>query len=29
MRKSVIDPATIRPEQRSEQEWLDLEQVAE
>ena len=28
MRKSVIDPATIRPEQRSEQEWLDLEQVA-
>ena len=28
MRKSVIDPATIRPEQRSEQEWLELEQVA-
>jgi hypothetical protein len=28
MRKSVIDPATIRPEQRSEQEWLDLEQAA-
>ena len=28
MRKSVIDPATIRPEQRSEQGWLELEQVA-
>jgi hypothetical protein len=28
MRKSVIDPATTHPEQRSEQEWLDLEQVA-
>ena len=28
MRKSVIDPATVRPEQRSEQKWLDLEQVA-
>jgi len=24
----AIDPATTRPEQRSEQEWLDLEQVA-
>jgi hypothetical protein len=29
MRKRVIDPATIRPEQRSEQEWLDLEKAAE
>ena len=28
MRKSMIDPATTQPEQRSEQEWLDLEQVA-
>ena len=28
MRKSVIDLATTHPEQRSEQEWLDLEQVA-
>jgi hypothetical protein len=28
MRKSVIDPATMRPEQRSDQEWLELEQVA-
>jgi hypothetical protein len=28
MRKSIIDPATTHPEQRSEQEWLDLEQVA-
>ena len=29
MRKSVIDPATIRSEQRSEQEWLHLDQVAQ
>ena len=28
MRKSVIDPITIHPEQRSEQEWLELEQTA-
>ena len=28
MRKSIIDAATTHPEQRSEQEWLDLEQVA-
>jgi hypothetical protein len=28
MRKSVIDPVTIHPEQRSEQEWLELEQMA-
>ena len=28
MRKSIIDPATTHLEQRSEQEWLDLEQVA-
>src|SRR5690242_18764109 len=28
MRKRIIDPATTRPEERSEQEWLDLEQVA-
>jgi catechol 2,3-dioxygenase-like lactoylglutathione lyase family enzyme len=28
MRKSVIDPVTIHPEQRSEQEWLELEQIA-
>ncbi len=28
MRKSVIDPLTIHPEQRSEQEWLELEQMA-
>ena len=28
MRKSVIDPITIHPEQRSEQEWLELEQIA-
>ena len=28
MRKSIVDPATTRTEQRSEQEWLDLEQVA-
>ena len=28
MRKSIIDPATTQPEQRSEQEWLDLEQMA-
>jgi hypothetical protein len=27
-RKSIIDPAATHPEQRSEQEWLDLEQVA-
>jgi hypothetical protein len=27
MRKSIIDPATTHPAQRSEQEWLDLEQV--
>jgi hypothetical protein len=29
MRKSIIDPATTHPEQRLEQEWLDLEQVAQ
>ena len=28
MRKSVIDPVTIHPEQQSEQEWLELEQMA-
>ena len=28
MRKSVIDPVTIHPEQRFEQEWLELEQLA-
>ena len=28
MRKSVIDPVNIHPEQRSEQEWLALEQIA-
>src|SRR5260370_41461703 len=28
MGKSVIDPITIPPEQRSEQEWLELEQMA-
>ena len=28
MRKSVIDPVTIHPEQRFEQEWLELEQMA-
>jgi hypothetical protein len=29
MRKSVIDPLTIHPAQRSEQEWLELEQMAQ
>jgi len=29
MRKSVIDKVTIHPEQRSEQEWLELEQMAQ
>ena len=29
MRKSVIDPITIHPEQRSGQEWLELEQMAQ
>jgi hypothetical protein len=29
MRKSVIDPVTIHPEQRSEQQWLELEQMAQ
>ena len=28
MRKTVIDPATVHPEPRTEQEWLDLEEVA-
>jgi hypothetical protein len=28
MRKSVIDSVTIHPEQRSEPEWLELEQMA-
>ena len=28
MRKSVIDPSTTRAEQRSDREWLNLEQVA-
>ena len=28
MRKSIINPPTTQAEQRSEQEWLDLEQVA-
>ena len=28
MRKSIIHPPTTQAEQRSEQEWLDLEQVA-
>ena len=28
MRKSIIDSVTIHPEQRSEQEWLELEQTA-
>jgi hypothetical protein len=28
MQKSLIDPTTIRPEQSSEQEWLELEQMA-
>src|SRR5260370_28529431 len=29
MRKSILDPVTIHPEQRSEQEWLELEQMAQ
>ena len=29
MRKSVIDKVTIHPEQRSEQQWLELEQIAQ
>jgi hypothetical protein len=29
MRKSVIDSVTIHPEQRSEPEWLELEQMAQ
>ena len=29
MRKSVIDKVTIHPEQGSEQEWLELEQMAQ
>jgi hypothetical protein len=28
MRKTVIDPATAHSERRTEQEWLDLEEVA-
>ena len=28
MRKTVIDSATVRSEPRTEQEWLDLEEVA-
>ena len=28
MRKTVIDPATVRSEPRTEQEWLDLEEEA-
>jgi hypothetical protein len=28
MRKTVIDPATVRSELRPEQEWLDLEEMA-
>ena len=28
MRKTVIDPATVHSEPRTEQEWLDLEEVA-
>ncbi len=28
MRKSVIDPVTNHPEQRSERKWLELEQIA-
>lgn len=28
MRKRVIDPAGVRPKASSEQEWLDLEQLA-
>src|SRR5580700_5740649 len=28
MRKTVIDPATVHSELRTEQEWLDLEEVA-
>ena len=29
MRKSIIDSVTIHPEQRSEQQWLELEQIAQ
>jgi len=28
MRKSILNPATIRPEQRAEAQWLALEQLA-
>ena len=28
MRKTVIDPATVHSESRTEQEWLDLEEMA-
>ena len=28
MRKSVVGPITIHPEQRPEQEWLQIEQIA-
>ena len=29
MRKGVIDPVTMHPQQRSEPEWLGLEQMAQ
>ena len=28
MRKTVIDPATVHSESRTQQEWLDLEEMA-
>ena len=28
MRKTLVDPATVHSELRTEQEWLDLEEVA-
>jgi len=29
VRKTVIDPATVHSESRAQQEWLDLEEMAE
>jgi hypothetical protein len=28
VRKTLVDPATVHSELRTEQEWLDLEEVA-
>ena len=28
MRKTIIDPATVHSEMRTEQKWLDLEEMA-